>query len=109
MTLPERWRLLAAKKTKSEKSPQVEGPQVIRTQDSPSFYSNRVQSTTTQLDFALIFLQMLPAENDEGGPLAREVARVFISPLLAKAVRDMMNRQIAAYEENYGKIPDSPG
>ena len=116
-TRPKPRRLQLAKKTTARKSkpkkaepvgPLFPGSQVVGTDLSPRYYSNRMGLTTSKVDFALSVQETIGIDEERNVVVSKELARVYISALQAKAVRDLFNRQIAAYEKEYGELPDAP-
>jgi hypothetical protein len=72
-------------------------------QDVPLLYSNHVQMASSPWDFSLNFFQ-LSYSGGGGVPSARELIRVMLSPPQAKALRDLIARQVELYEQKYGEI-----
>lgn len=101
-----------ARKSKPKKAepvgPLFPGSQVVGTDLSPRYYSNRMGLTTSKVDFALSVQETIGIDEERNVVVSKELARVYISALQAKAVRDLFNRQIAAYEKEYGELPDAP-
>lgn len=71
---------------------------------SPRFYANRIGLVITKLDFALSFQEIL-GHDEQKRLTSRELAKVYISALHAKAFRDLLDRQIASYEKQFGDLP----
>ena len=92
----------------------------LRVQPSPDapepapLYSNRVQINFTPEDFLFYFgwYSVPPlAEPPEGGLLdvpVEPVARVVLPVILIRNVIALLQRQLEAYENSFGPIPEHP-
>ena len=56
-------------------------------------------------DFSFSFQEILGFD-EEKRVVSRELVKVYISALHAKAVRELLDRQIAAYEQTFGELTD---
>lgn len=80
----------------------------------PAFYSNHISVQVSMSDFCLSFALLLPkavageGKKEKGGEKAtpaRMQSVVYLSPVQAKALRDLLDHQVTAYEEKNGKLP----
>ncbi len=67
-----------------------------------TFYSNNVTTLMTIWDFKLTFGEIKEATQDK--LVVWNKASVFMSPQHAKAVSELLAKQIALYEEKFGGI-----
>jgi hypothetical protein len=86
--------------TQQGNTPQPAGPPPV------VIYSNHVQMALSPWDFVMSFYHLDYGGGGAEGAAARELVRVLLSPPQAKALRDLITRQVALYEENYGEILD---
>ena len=90
----------------AEQKPLEEGMQFVpspdrkqidrKADDVPTYYANFMGIVGTSHDICLRFGLILESTPDKLE--VEHVARVFMSPSHAKAVRDLLNRKIAMYE-----------
>ena len=71
-------------------------------QEAEGIYSNLVLISHSASEFILDFARMLP-----GIPKAKVYSRIIMTPQNAMSLRDVLQRNLQAYEEKYGKIPTS--
>jgi hypothetical protein len=79
------------------------GPQVqvqLGEQEAEGIYSNLVLISHSASEFILDFARMLP-----GVPKAKVYSRIIMTPQNAKSLREVLQRNLQAYEEKHGKIP----
>jgi hypothetical protein len=88
----------AAKETQLAYSKPVE--------ESPKFYANNVRISSNVFDIRFIF--GLFVENTEDLVTIEPQVVLHMSPQHAKSVAELLNRQLAEYEEKYGAIPEVP-
>lgn len=77
--------------------------------DSPgfqSFYTNNIAYGLTQMDFVLIFGEIMDKENDQ--VIVERRARITMTPVQAKVLRGILNAQIKMFEEKLGKPIELP-
>lgn len=76
---------------------------------SPSFvslYANDVQLQTSPWDIRLTFGEMMVnSDGDDVTARVKQTGEVRLSPPLAKRVALLLVRQLKAYEERFGPIP----
>ena len=73
-----------------------------------SIYTNDIQAQTSAWDMRLIFGEIAETATAESPVLAiRQLADVRMSPQLAKRLVMIMASQLSAYEERFGKIPET--
>jgi Protein of unknown function (DUF3467) len=73
---------------------------VLRSVNAPNYistYSNNVAFAVNAMDFVLIFGEVIEANTEE--VIVERRARVTMTPIQAKILRDVINAQIASYEE----------
>ncbi len=87
---------------------QLHGRRVILMdgEEAPTFYANNLVLQSSVWDVSLGF--GLLTGTTEGTVTARSVVNVILSPQHAKAVSEILNRQIAHYEASFGPIPSDP-
>lgn len=97
-------------KPKSKAKPKKEASQEKLVQipldedrDLTAVYANFVRTHLTFWDIKLQFGQISPGE--KGGARAKEVVRLYMSPMHAKATLELLKRQVAEYEKRFGEIP----
>lgn len=78
----------------------VKGPQYA------SFYSNNVSYSVNQLDFVLIFGEIIDIRPEK--LTVEQRARVTMSPLQAKILSILLNEQIDTLEKNSGRVIEVP-
>ena len=71
-------------------------------QEAEGIYSNLVLVSHSASEFILDFARMLP-----GIPKAKVYARIIMTPQNATSLREVLQRNLQAYEEKHGKIPVS--
>lgn len=62
-------------------------------------YSNLIFITHSQSEFVLDFARVLP-----GGRKGKVYSRVVMTPQHAKALRELLDRNVAMYEDTHGSI-----
>jgi len=68
----------------------------------PVFYANHVLANVSTNDWTLVFHQVLPPRNPgDKERLVRPQCVVYLSPIQAKALRDLLDHQIKDYEETH--------
>ena len=67
-----------------------------------AFYSNHAQSRVSGVDMRLTFSEILFA--DEERLVLEERASITMTPEQCKALRDLLQKNIEAYEKKVGKI-----
>ncbi len=72
----------------------------------PTFYANNVAFRTLFWDFTLDFGQVVEASDE--GLVIRDVATVVLAPQHARVFAEVLLRNIAQYEEQFGPIPRPP-
>ena len=90
-------------KSQPSASPPVRPGQVqvqLGEKEAEGIYSNLVLISHSASEFILDFARMLP-----GIPKAKVYARIVMTPQNAKSLRDVLQRNLQAYEEKHGKIP----
>lgn len=70
-------------------------------------YANRVNAHVSTFDFAFDFELTEPSIGPEDAP-AELVARVRVSPQLAKAFAQLLQRLVQQYEDEVGPVPLNP-
>lgn len=78
--------------------------EVVGGPECPTYYTNHVQLRVSHGDFRFSFQEVLEA--DEKKMIVKELARVYLSPVQMKAVRQLVDRQLDLYESQYGEIVD---
>lgn len=73
-------------------------------QEVPSVYANHVQVSTGPWDFVIMLGEIVRL--DDGDVAARKIVQITMSPQHAKAMAEVLARQIARYEERFGELPD---
>ncbi len=68
--------------------------------DLNAVYSNFVILSTTRHEIIIDFAQVIPTD-----PRARVQSRVIMSPTHAKMLFNVLQKNIARYEEQHGEIP----
>ncbi len=71
-------------------------------QEAEGIYSNLVLVSHSASEFILDFARMLP-----GIPKAKVYSRIIMTPQNAMSLREVLQRNLQAYEEKHGKIPAS--
>lgn len=86
----------------------LRGRRVIQTngEGAPTVYANNLLLQSSVWDVTLSFGLLTGATEDT--ITAQSVVNVILSPQHAKAVSEVLNRQIAHYEASYGPIPSDP-
>lgn len=84
------------------------GREVVQTnrEEAPTFYANNLLLQSTVWDVRLGFGML--SETTEDTITVRSVVNIMLSPQHAKAVSDILRKQIEHYEANYGRIPSDP-
>ena len=75
-------------------------------EELPSFYVNNTNVMVSAYDFKLIFSKIV--EPTDNGVLVDPQTIVFMSPQHAKAVADLLTKQIKIYEEKTGQHLSEP-
>lgn len=70
----------------------------------PVLYSNQARGHSSAMDFALEF-QLQHPQYDGEPPVVESVARVHMSPELAKALLGLLTQLVTRYEADVGEIP----
>jgi hypothetical protein len=70
--------------------------------EAEGIYSNLVLISHSASEFILDFARMLP-----GIPKAKVYSRIIMTPQNAMSLREVLQRNLQAYEEKHGKIPVS--
>ena len=73
--------------------------------DSPNFvkiYSNNIQMTITLWDMSLMFGEI--GETKDGKVTIEQKVKVNLSKEMTKALSNLLNRNLAAYESQFGEI-----
>ena len=91
----------ARKRTRKKAEPTTE---VLGSSDCPTYYTNHVQLRVSHGDFRFSFQEVLEADGKK--MTVKELARVYLSPVQMKAVRQLVDRQLDLYESQYGEIVD---
>ena len=71
-------------------------------------YANEMRIQVSQFDFTLDFNLNEPSQNDEFPISPNRVARIRVSPQLAKQAVQLLLVSIAQYEQQLGPIPIGP-
>lgn len=71
-------------------------------------YANALTVSNTFFDFTLDFKRECIFENAEGKQEKEvaEVAKIRMSPQMAKALNRLLSENLSKYESNYGTIPE---
>lgn len=72
--------------------------------DLPRFYANNAGLNITQWDVRLVFGEIVGKEDEGRKGLIEPKVAVSISLHLAKALGEMLTKNIERYEETFGKI-----
>ncbi len=70
----------------------------------PIVYANNLNLAVSQWDFRLTFGRVVGV-SDDGPEIAQEII-VYMSPQHTKAVSEMLARNVKAYEEQFGSLPN---
>ena len=79
----------------------------------PVLYANDIQSHVSPSDFCLIFNLLLPGQAAKDKPLEKKdlplstQTLIYLSPVQAKALRDLLTYQIERYENSYNVLPST--
>ena len=78
-------------------------PQQVQVQlgekEAEGIYANLVLITHSASEFVLDFARMVP-----GSPKAKVYSRIIMAPQNARMLRDVLQRNLEAYEKKHGKI-----
>lgn len=74
----------------------------VRSEKYVSFYSNFAQCAITPWDIRIVFGEI--GEIDPDAPAIADLASVILTPQIAVALVRVLNGNITAYEQQYGKI-----
>ena len=92
----------AAKKKSSKKKRPTNAAKFTKSLEGlPTFYANNTNVTISAYDFKLIFSQIV--ESTDNKVNVEPQAIVFMSPQHAKAIADLLTKQIRTYEERTGQ------
>lgn len=75
--------------------------------EEPELYSNAMSTSNTFFDFILDFKKETIVEDETGKQKhISNVAKIRISPQMAKALKELLTENIKNYEETFGAIPE---
>jgi hypothetical protein len=77
----------------------------VSDENVPNIYTNSTQMRVSVHDFVLTLGVAEPFGEENR---TRAVARIIMSPQHAKAVTEILQKQLRLYEETFGPIPVSP-
>lgn len=72
--------------------------------DFPFVYANNAALTFSKLDASLLFGELV-GEDEEGKIIVIPKAKVIMALPFVRELRDLLTRQIDAFEKDYGEIP----
>ena len=78
---------------------------VHRATNFASYYVNNTSITGTPWDIALMLGRIVDIQ--DGAPIVEQFAQVYMSPQHAKAVAELLTKQLAHYEATHGVIPST--
>lgn len=89
---------------KKNRKPEPKKQRIDRTRSDRyvAFYSNHAQSRVSAVDMRLTFSEILFA--DEERLVIEERAAITMTPEQCKALKELLQRNIEAYEKKVGKI-----
>ena len=79
-------------------------PEIRVLPDLASYYANNTGIVVTPWDISLLFGRIVDMKGDK--VLVDQFAKVTMSPQHAKAVHDLIGKQLEQYEVVHGRIPD---
>jgi Protein of unknown function (DUF3467) len=81
---------------------------IVNSENIQPIYANSAQVATTNNDFRLIFLEVLDANPERS--VLREWARVYMTPVIAKALLAVLAGGVEKYEKDNGpiRVPEMP-
>lgn len=87
---------------------QLHGKEIVLTnqEEAPTFYANNLLLQSSVWDVRLAF-GLLTGATDET-LIVRSMVNIILSPQHAKAVSDILRKQVEHYEAAYGPIPSDP-
>lgn len=78
---------------------------VVGLETAPDLYVNSVRLLVSPYDFQ--FIAGTTAPNNEGEIVTYVKAKILMSPSHAKVLAGILATHVAAYEKNFGPIPDN--
>ena len=93
---------MPARKKNRKPEPKKQRTEPTRSDRYVAFYSNHAQSRVSGVDMRLTFSEILFA--DEERLVIEERAAITMTPEQGKALKELLERNIEAYEKKVGKI-----
>lgn len=75
-----------------------------RSPDYQSVYSNNIHLSVSLFDFSLVFGEITDDRSDNGMNVVNQKVRVVLSKEMTKVLWRLLDRNLAAYEKQYGQI-----
>jgi hypothetical protein len=92
---------------KTKKNPSQQQPELFRSADFKSLYTNFAQTSASPADISLVVGEASPSES--GTAIVEMKARLVMAPIQAKVLLGMLAHVIQQYETQFGQIviPDA--
>ncbi|UVT20042.1 MAG: DUF3467 domain-containing protein [Nitrospira sp.] len=91
---------------KQSKTPKTREKNILKSEDTPSFYANNIDLSVSTWDFRLKGGEIIQANKDS--ITIKELFTLYLSPNHAKMLSILLSERVAEYEKRFGELPLQP-